>query len=508
MKRLDEILTRVIQPAPSSSDDTETAAEPNAAATRRPAPRVPEGPPSGIQASLDEVAEQDVCPKCGGAGFVRRSLPLDDPDFGKATPCDCVAAESDEAKIERLQRYSSLGPLTRLTFDNLIPHGRSANPRDRDLFKGLVADAKAFAEAPEGWLLIHGPSGAGKTHVSAAIANRCIERGQAALFVVVPDLLDHLRSAYNPSSELAYDIMFEQVRNAPVLILDDLGTQHATAWAQEKLFQLLNHRYNSQLPTVVTTNLSVDRLDERLRMRLTDPEIARVYYVEAASRAIDGNLPDSFELGRVQEMTFENFDIAVPHLKPEERWSLESAYRAALDFAEAPENWLMLHGPNGCGKTHLAAAIANRCRARGERPVFFVVADLLDYLRHLMDRESGPSFLDGFNQLRNAPLLILDDLGAQSDVAWVRDRLFQLINHRYVARLATVFTVSNDSVQRLVEERILARLNDPGICVEVPITAPAYRADLRSRSGSTTTGRDRKQQSPPRTAPRRRSTER
>jgi DNA replication protein DnaC len=174
----------------------------------------------------------------------------------------------------------------------------------------------------------------------------------------------------------------------------------------------------------------------------------------------------------------------VPHLRSEERWSLQEAYRAAMSFAEAPENWMLIFGPNGCGKTHLAAAIANRCRARGERPVFFVAADLLDYLRHLMDRDSGPGFLDGFNQLRNAPLLILDDLGAQSDVGWVRDRLFQLINHRYSARLPTIFTASTDSLSRLVEERVLARLNDPGICTEVPITAPAYRVDLQARPAS------------------------
>jgi DNA replication protein DnaC len=117
-----------------------------------------------------------------------------------------------------------------------------------------------------------------------------------------------------------------------------------------------------------------------------------------------------------------------------------------------------------------------------------------------MDRETGVSFLDGFNQLRNAPLLILDDLGAQSDVSWVRDRLFQLINHRYAARLPTVFTVSNDSLQRLVEERILARLNDPGICVEVPITAPAYRVDLRARPSSIE-GRRASPQVPPRRRP-------
>jgi DNA replication protein DnaC len=408
-------------------------------------------------------------------------VPLGHPDFGKAAPCDCVKAETAESRLARLQRYSSLGPLTRLTFANLIEHGRSTNPRDRDLFHSLVQDARGFAEEPEGWLLVHGPSGAGKTHVAAAIANRCLERGRPALFVVVPDLLDHLRASYRPDSEMGYDALLEQVRLAPVLILDDLGTQSSTPWAQEKLFQILNHRYNAQLPTVVTTNLSIDRIDERLRMRLTDPEISRVYYVEAAARAIAVDLPDSLDLDRIRSMTFETFDTAVQHLSQEERWSLENAYRTAMDFAEEPEGWLLIFGANGSGKTHLAAAIANRARARGERPVFFFVADLLDYLRHLMSDDTGPGFLEGFNQLKNAPLLILDDLGAQSDVAWVRDRLFQLINHRYAARLPTVFTVSEDSLVRGVEERVLARLNDPGVCTEVPITAPAYRVDLRQR---------------------------
>lgn len=457
MKRLDEILGKAAVPAPRSSGAIAS---------------------STASDSPDEI--KDVCPKCGGAGFLRQDLPLGHADFGKAVPCECQQEESAQDRLQRLQRYSSLGPLTRLTFDNLLPNGRSENPRDRQLFQHLVGDARKFAEQPEGWLLIHGPSGAGKTHVSAAIANRCIEGGIAVLFVVVPDLLDHLRAAYSPDSELGYDALFEQVRNAPVLVLDDLGTQNATAWAQEKLFQIINHRYNSQLPTVVTTNLGLERLDDRLRTRLTDPALARVYYVEAGARQVDLNLPDSFDLERTREMTFENFDIAVPHLRPEERWSLETAYRSALRFAEQPESWLLLYGPNGCGKTHLAAAIANRRRARGERPVFFHVADLLDYLRHLMDRENSGSFMEGFNLLRNAPLLILDDIGAQADVPWVRDRLYQIINHRYAARLPTVFTASTDSLERVVEERILSRLNDPGVCLEVPITAPAYRVDIKA----------------------------
>ena len=152
-----------------------------------------------------------------------------------------------------------------------------------------------------------------------------------------------------------------------------------------------------------------------------------------------------------------------------------------MAFAETPENWLLLFGPNGCGKTHLAAAIANRCRMRGERPVFFVVADLLDYLRHLMDQTSGPSFLDGFNQLRNAPAAdpgrhrraVRRRLGARPAVPADQPPLRRAPAHRVHGQ--------HSALERLVEERVLARLNDPGICVEVPITAPAYRVDMSAR---------------------------
>ncbi len=423
---------------------------------------------------------------------MRRELPLGHPEFGHAVPCHCVLDEGEESRLRRLQRYSSLGPLTRLGFGNLNERGRSPNPRDQEQFRALVLDAKAFAGEPEGWILIHGPSGAGKTHVAAAVANRCLENGIPALFVVVPDLLDHLRAAYNPASEVGYDRLFDQVRNAPVLILDDLGTQNATAWAEEKLFQVINHRYNARLPTVATTNLPVDRLDDRLRMRLTDPALARVYHVEASAPAVDLGPLDALDLARVREMNFENFDTRLPHLTQEQRVNVESAYRQALAYAERPEDWLVLAGAHGCGKTHLAAAIANYRLGHGERPLFLVVPDLLDYLRYAMDRDSRTSFFEVFDRVRNAPLLILDDLGAQSDVAWVRDRLFQLVNHRYAARLPTVFTISRDSLERL-EERMLARLYDPNVTTEVPIIAPAYRVDLdasfREERGPSRAGR-------------------
>src|SRR5262249_34596046 len=67
------------------------------------------------------------------------------------------------------------------------------------------------------------------------------------------------------------DERFELVRSVPLLILDDLGTESATPWAREKLYQLVNHRYNQRLATVITTNLKPQAIEPRIYSRLCDP---------------------------------------------------------------------------------------------------------------------------------------------------------------------------------------------------------------------------------------------
>ncbi|MBV9616277.1 MAG: ATP-binding protein, partial [Ktedonobacteraceae bacterium] len=91
------------------------------------------------------------------------------------------------------------------------------------------------------------------------------------LFQVVPDLLDHLRAAFAPNATEVFDQLFSKMREAEVLILDDLGSQQSSPWANEKLFQLLNYRYNMGMPTVITANpKGLQGVDERIRSRLTD----------------------------------------------------------------------------------------------------------------------------------------------------------------------------------------------------------------------------------------------
>ncbi|TET53246.1 MAG: AAA family ATPase, partial [Anaerolineales bacterium] len=124
-----------------------------------------------------------------------------------------------------------------------------------------------------GWLLITGTYGCGKTHLAAAIGNARVTEGQPALFVSVPDLLDYLRATFGPNSTSSFDKRFEEVRKTPFLILDDLGTESATPWAREKLYQLFDYRYNARLPTVITTAKWIEEVDPRLATRLADVSV-------------------------------------------------------------------------------------------------------------------------------------------------------------------------------------------------------------------------------------------
>jgi DNA replication protein DnaC len=237
---------------------------------------VPRGTPAGgaSRASEAETKNGD-CPICKGAGWLRNDVPIGHPLFGRAIPCECLLVKREEREFEELLSFSKLDPFEQLRFETF----------DRSL-RGVdtaYQAAKKFAEDPRGWLVLVGTYGCGKTHLAAAIANEAIRRRFRALFVVVPELLDHLRSTFGPSSDISYDELFEQVRSVPLLLLDDLGTESATPWAQEKLYQIFNRRYNLQLPTVVTSNRSLDMIDERIRSRMCDRALSKIVEIKAGS---------------------------------------------------------------------------------------------------------------------------------------------------------------------------------------------------------------------------------
>ena len=416
----------------------------------------------------------EICSVCKGAGFVYPTLDSGKVDFSRVVPCQCSKGELRKKKTEYLEKYSNLGALSQLTFDSLSPKGKATSTIAQEHFAQVYQATKGFADNPQGWLLFSGPSGSGKTHLACAVANHRINLGEPVFYIGAADLLDHLRLAFSPTSDTTYDDLFDQVKNVPLLVLDDLTMGSATPWAKEKLEQLLHHRFNARLATVITTDVPLEKIDERLRGHLVNNEFCQVWTIEPASPL---ESQSSLELELLRNMTFDNFDEKRLELPPEQRQNLRQAYNLAVEFARSPEGWLIFQGINGCGKTHLAAAIANYQLAQRKPVLFVVVPDLLDHLRSTFSPDSKISYDEFSEKLKETPLLILDDFGEQSATPWAQEKLYQLINYRYNARSPMVCTtcLSLDEI----ETRISSRMVDPRISLVFNIIAPDYRGNVK-----------------------------
>ncbi|GCF10885.1 ATP-binding protein [Dictyobacter arantiisoli] len=222
-----------------------------------------------------------VCPLCRGAGYLRQDVPYGHPDFGKPLECGCHEKMRKEEEQQRLKKQSQLDGLPRFAdatfdgFDATVPGVKQA-----------YQSAYKFAMRPKGWLVLVGPNGCGKTHLAVAVAKERQDLGDTMMIQTVPDLLDHLRSGFSSST---YERLFDQLRTVDFLVLDDLGAQADSLWAQEKLFQLLNYRYNSMLPTLITANHL--RMDERVASRLSDRGLVTMVMMDQAKDYRPNNAP-------------------------------------------------------------------------------------------------------------------------------------------------------------------------------------------------------------------------
>jgi DNA replication protein DnaC len=415
---------------------------------------------------------------------VRQDLPVGHPSFGKISVCECRLREVADQVRDRLFSLSNLDELSHLTFETFRLRGRDAlGELQAQSLEWAFNHARQFAGALKGWLLLQGGYGCGKTHLAAAIANFAVQMGVPTLFLTVPDLLDNLRFAYD-SNDTTFEQRFEQIRNAQLLVMDDFGTQNATDWAREKLFQIINYRYINHLPIVITTNLAMEEIEARIRSRLQDPElvtIVRINVPDYRRPTTDLGHPELSSLDLFSNKTFETLlERTNENLAPEDIKSLKDVIKEAKKYAQKPNGWFVITGTYGCGKTHIAAAIANYQAHLGAPPLFIMAHDLLDHLRAAFNPSSGTRYDRRFDEVRTSPLLILDDLGAQSATPWAKEKLNQLFAYRYNAELPTVITVATDALPEL-EKRISVKILDESISTLYRISVPAFRGSKEKR---------------------------
>jgi len=169
-------------------------------------------------------------------------------------PCLCREQGIQQARLERLFRECRIP--VRFQCKTLDLTDRSLCPKGFGVANAYVRDWEQNRKAGRGLMLV-GPVGCGKSHLLYAVLQELVRRGVSGFGQTVPDLLDELRPGRGYADE---KILL--LRGIDLLLLDDLGAQRDTEWVTERLFVILNARYNNVLPTLITSNLTLEELDK------------------------------------------------------------------------------------------------------------------------------------------------------------------------------------------------------------------------------------------------------
>lgn len=134
------------------------------------------------------------------------------------------------------------------------------NSQDRERAYGIcMRAAESIVKGDKKSILLIGDVGTGKTHLAASIANYCMEHGIVVKFGNITDIFQSLKNAFTKEEDI-----LGEVKSVPLLVLDDLGKERTTEWTNETIYSIINYRYEHMLSTIVTTNLPLVEMQEKI----------------------------------------------------------------------------------------------------------------------------------------------------------------------------------------------------------------------------------------------------
>ncbi len=223
----------------------------------------------------------EPCPECEGRGWVLSA----DGSAGSARRCSCQPAREAADRVERAgipRRYAG-STLRSFNVDSPDAHDRLLEARElsrRYVERFLLEDGRFRSTG----LLYIGPPGVGKTHLAVAVLRSLIDRyGVRGRFVDFTSLVHQIQSTFDPGSEESKRQVLDPVIDADVLVVDELGAQRPTAFVNDILYLVLNARYGRCLPTIFTTNYSLEAprkgpigLDSPAVAPVAEPLVSRI----------------------------------------------------------------------------------------------------------------------------------------------------------------------------------------------------------------------------------------
>lgn len=134
-------------------------------------------------------------------------------------------------------------------------------------------------------IYLWGPVGSGKTYAIYAVRQRLHEMGISCRIYSAPEMFDMIRDDYDHKDSFNLERI---LANRGILIIDDLGAEKASDWVAETMFKIIDKRYREVLPTIITSNLDLGELADRLGDRITSriAEMCDVIKLEGSDRRL------------------------------------------------------------------------------------------------------------------------------------------------------------------------------------------------------------------------------
>ena len=233
------------------------------------------------------------CQKCGGHLETFISVPLVG-DRKVRCICECMAAERDafeeqkkQEERERNRRVCFNGSkMMNCTFE------KSNKTELLMMAENYAKNFSQFRKDGKG-LLLYGTVGTGKSHMAACIANRLIDEGHRVLMTNFATMVNVLQSSFDGRQEY-----IDSLNRYALLILDDLGAERKSEYMQEQVFNIIDARYRSGIPMIITTNLTAEEMKKPTDLgnsRIYDRILERCHPVEVQGQSIRRqNLKDDF----------------------------------------------------------------------------------------------------------------------------------------------------------------------------------------------------------------------
>lgn len=197
------------------------------------------------------------CKSCGGARQIKLSVPLVG-DRVVGILCDCMAEEERRKDQQQKEMENSIkrkicfaeSNMYKWTFQN----SDKSNPKMEEVMQNYVKNFTTFKAEGKG-LLLWGTVGTGKTYMAACVANALLDEGYKVLMTNFASLTNTIQSMYEGKQKF-----INSLNHYSLLIIDDLGAERKSEFMQEMVFNIIDARYRSGLPMIITTNLSIEEI--------------------------------------------------------------------------------------------------------------------------------------------------------------------------------------------------------------------------------------------------------